>query len=306
MISVFKKTIHDKELRQVDEPKQGSWISLVDPTEEEINKIVNDLDLDRKNLTDALDEYELPRIEKEEDVMYVLIKTPLEENDAIYTIPIGIVITKDYVITITKKMNSVIESVLSKNKNIYTTQKINFMIHLFLLVSNKYDHYLKKISKEIKRRKTKMADLSNDDIINIIKQEDVLNDFISSFLPTVNIFEKLLGGKYIPLYQNDKDIIEDVLINSRQTLDICKSNITTATNIREAYSTVLSNNLNKTIKLLTVFTIILAIPTTIASLFGMNVLLPMKDNPRMFVYILSTVFGITALLIYIFFRKKWI
>ncbi|MBU4300253.1 MAG: magnesium transporter CorA family protein [Nanoarchaeota archaeon] len=306
MISVFKKTIRDKELQQIDEPKVGSWISLVDPTEEEINKIVDELELDRKNLTDALDEYELPRIEKEEGVMYVLIKTPIEEQDAIYTIPIGIVVTKDYIITITKKTNSVIESVLSKNKNICTTQKINFMIHLFLLVSDKYDQYLKKISKDIKRRKTKMADLSNEDIINIIKQEEVLNDFISSFLPTVNIFEKLLGGKYIPLYQNDKDIIEDVLINSRQTLDLCRSNIKTATNIREAYSTVLSNNLNKTIKLLTVFTIILAIPTTIASLFGMNVLLPMKDNPHMFLYILSFVFGITLLLVYIFFRKKWI
>ncbi len=306
MITIYKKTLKDDVLREIDKPARGSWISLVNPTKDEINKISADLNIDKKNLLDALDEYELPRLEKHDNAIYVLIKTPIEEKNSIFTIPICIVITNDYIITVTKTMNPVIERMLANNPGVYTTQRINFMIQMFLLVSDMYDVYLKRISKELKRKKAKIRDLSDIDIVNIVKQEEILNDFISSFLPSVIVFEKILGGKVVPLYRQDRDIIEDVLINSRQTLDICRSNIKIATNIREAYSTVLSNNLNKIIKILTFFTIVLAIPTTISSLFGMNVMLPMQDNPNTFLYIVVSVLIVSAILIIIFAKKKWI
>ncbi len=306
MLSILKKTVKDESLRKIKDVSPGSWICLIEPTKSEIETVVSNLNLDRKNIIDALDEYEPTRIEKDENAIYVLIRIPVEDMKAVYTIPIGIILTSDYIITVTRKMNYAIDTILSRNKDIYTTQRINFMIHLFLLTSEAYELYLKRISKEIKRKKARIRDLSNNDIINIIKQEEILNDFISSFLPTVNVFEKVLSGKFIPLYRQDKDIIEDVLINSKQTLELCRSNIKTATNIREAYSTVLSNNLNKIIKLLTVFTIVLAIPTTIASLFGMNVVLPMQDNKSMFWYILLSVTLLTIILIVIFYKKRWI
>ena len=306
MLEILKKTVKDSDFKKLDSLEVGSWIAAVDPTPEELAYLTDTLGLDKKNITDALDEYELPRIEKDENAIYVLIKVPVENKETVATIPIGIVLTDRYILTIIKKENRVINNIREKKQKIFTTQKINLMTHLFLFASDAYEHDLKNISKEISLRKAKITDLSNKDIVNLIKSEEVLNEFISSFHPMVNIFEKLLGGKYIPLYQQDKDLIEDLLVNSRQTLDLSQSNVKTVINIREAYSTVLSNNLNKIIKVLTFFTIFLAIPTTIASIYGMNIPLPMQDHPQVFNYVATGALLIMSLLFFVFLKKRWI
>ncbi len=306
MLSIYKKTIKDTEFRKLDSLEIGSWVSVVDPTKKEIKYLTENLGLDEKNVLDALDEYEVPRIEKDKDAAYVLIKVPVESKGIISTIPIAIFMTDRHILTITKQDNKVLQSIMEKNAKLYTTQKINLLIQIFLLASDVYENYLKQISKEIYIRKTKITELSNKDIVNLIKYEELLNQFISSFLPMANIFEKILDGKYLPLYKQDKDLIEDLLVNSRQTLDLCRTNMKTVVNIREAYSTVLSNNLNKIIRFLTVFTILLAVPTTISSLYGMNVTLPMQNNPLAFVYIFAMIFVLTVLLVLFFLKKKWL
>ena len=306
MLTIFKKTIKDAELRKLDSLEIGSWVSVVDPTKKEIKYLTETLDLDEKNVLDSLDEYEVPRIEKDKNTAYVLIKVPVENKGIISTIPIAIFMTDRHILTITKQDNKVLQSIMEKNAKLYTTQKINLLIHIFLLASDVYENYLKQISKEIYIRKTKITELSNKDIVNLIKYEELLNQFISSFLPMANIFEKILDGKYLPLYKQDKDLIEDLLVNSRQTLDLCRTNMKTVVNIREAYSTVLSNNLNKIIRFLTVFTILLAVPTTISSLYGMNVALPMQSDPLTFIYIFITIFVVTVLLVLVFLKKKWL
>ncbi|MCK5334069.1 MAG: magnesium transporter CorA family protein [Candidatus Aenigmarchaeota archaeon] len=306
MLTIFKKTIKDAELRKLDSLEVGSWVSVVDPTKKEIKYLTKTLDLDEKNVLDALDEYEVPRIEKNKDAAYMLIKVPVENEGIISTIPIAIFMTDRHILTITKQDNKVLQSIMENNAKLYTTQKINLLIHIFLLASDVYENYLKQISKEIYLRKAKITDLSNRDIVNLIKYEELLNQFISSFLPMANIFEKILDGKYLPLYRQDKELIEDLLVNSRQTLDLCRTNMKTVVNIREAYSTVLSNNLNKIIRFLTVFTILLAVPTTISSLYGMNVVLPMQNDPLIFIYIFSTIFAVTVLLVLFFMKKKWL
>ncbi len=306
MLTIFKKTIKDAELRKIDSLEVGSWVSVVDPTKKEIKYLTETLGLDKKNVLDSLDEYEVPRIEKDKNTAYVLIKVPVEVKGIISTIPIAIFMTDKHILTITKQDNKVLQSILEKNANLYTTQKINLMIHIFLLANDLYENYLKQISKEIYIRKAKITELSNKDIVNLIKYEDLLNMFISSFLPMANIFEKILDGKYLPLYKQDKDLIEDLLVNSRQTLDLCRTNMKTVVNIRDGYSTVMSNNLNKIIKFLTVFTILLAVPTTLSSLYGMNVALPLQSNPLTFSYIFITIFAFTLLLVLFFLKKKWL
>ncbi len=306
MLTIFKKTIKDAELRKLDSLEVGSWVSVVDPTKKEIKYLTETLGLDKKNVLDALDEYEVPRIEKDKNAAYVLIKVPVESKGIISTIPIAIFMTDRHILTITKQDNKVLQSIMEKNAKLYTTQKINLLIHIFLLASDVYENYLKQISKEIYIRKTKITELSNKDIVNLIKYEEVLNQFTSSFLPMANIFEKILDGKYLPLYKQDKDLIEDLLVNSRQTLDLCRTNMKTVVNIRDGYSTVMSNNLNKIIKFLTVFTILLAVPTTLSSLYGMNVALPLQSNPLTFSYIFITIFAFTLLLVLFFLKKKWL
>lgn len=216
-----------------------------------------------------------------------------------------IVIRETNILTISKISTEVLHPFLNGRKKIFTTQKTLFLLSIFLETIKMFDFYLKMISKEVKSKRVNLKRLTNDDILRLVYAEETINDFISSFVPLRGVLDKVLRGKFIKFYEKDKDVMEDLVDDSRQTLKHCEVNLKSIKNVREAYSTILTNNLNKVIKFLTTITILLTIPTIISSIYGMNVGLPLGENPFAFVYIILAIILLVFFVVLIMWRKKW-
>ncbi|HUC20835.1 MAG TPA: CorA family divalent cation transporter, partial [Candidatus Polarisedimenticolaceae bacterium] len=143
--------------------------------------------------------------------------------------------------------------------------------------------------------------------VQFVVIEDVLNDYLSELLPTNTMLTNLLAGKHnLSFYEEDRDLIEDLVLGTRQSIEASKSNLRTIVNIREAYSNIMTNNLNRQIKLLTSLTIILMIPNVIVGFFGMNVPIPLSAFPWAFPLILLTTLGLCSYLVWLFNRRGWL
>jgi magnesium transporter len=306
MIKIFKKTLKDEKIREIKETVKGSWIYIIEPSKKELRNIAKHFNLNRDILEDCLDEYELPRLEKENFNFYNIIRVPFIKEGTISTIPILIVITNENIITICKSENEILNNLIMEKVRIFTTQKTHFLLNVYHLTITNYDSYLKKISKEVKSKKIKIESLVNEDIINLVHYEETLNDFISSFVPMINILQRILSTRYITIYERDKDIIEDLLMDSKQTHELSITTIKLIKNIREAYSTILTNNLNKIIKLFTSLMIILTIPMIVSSVYGMNISLPLQNSQYSFFYIVLIILIFTFLVTLLFIKKRWL
>jgi len=308
MIEIYQKTLKSTRTRKLkDISRSGVWINVVNPNEKEIKELVEKTNINKQFIRDALDIYEAPRIEEEKGIFYILTRTPYKDADNLTTtVPLLIILTPENIITISAQRIEFIQNFISAKIQFCTTQKAKFLIQIFLKISQSYEQYTKFIARDIQRKKIILRELENKDIINLVEWEEVLNNFITSLVPSISVFEGILRKKFISLYEEDKELVDDLIIASRQSLELCKTSIKSITNTREAYSTILTNNLNKIIKFLTSITIILTIPTIIASIYGMNIDLPIAKNPLAFGYIGLLILALMLLFFWFFYKKRWL
>jgi len=305
MISIYRRTIKDRYLRRMKKVCLGCWLKIIDPTKKEI-RFLERLGIAFSQIEDGLDPDELPRIEKEGENVYLILNTPYEKKGKVLTMPLLVVVMPDIFITFSKEPLDCVESLIEENGGIYTTQKTKNLLHICLKITETYERQIRKINKNIYAKRVNLSRLTNQDIVALVELEEVLNKFITSLVSLIGVFEKILSGKYVEIFAEDQQLTEDLIIDSRQSLDMTKTSIKNIVNIREAYSTVLTNELNKTIKFLTSLTIIIGVPTLIASLYGMNVVLPFQGNALAFVYISFFIVFISLVLLLVFYFKKWL
>lgn len=307
MLKIYRRTIKDSKLIELKKPEKGSWLFIVDPDQNDFSYLEDKFKIDIDIIDDWKDENELPHIDKENksNYVYIIARLPIIKQEKFIGVNILLIVTESHIITVTTSRSQLFTPFLKENKTFYTTQKTNFVLQILSNIINKYDLYIKQIVKDIKAKRINIYKLENKDIVHLVQYEEILNDFISSFVPLINVLQKVLTGKYLTIFEQDKDLIDDLLIDSEQTLQLSKTSIKSITNIREAYSTILSNNLNKVMKFLTAITIIFMIPNIIAGFYGMNVKLPFADNTFAFYYL----FGISIIFIIfistLFYRKRW-
>lgn len=307
MIQIFQKTIKERELKTLESFKVGSWIYVESPTEEELSRLSKEFSLELGHLKDAVDIYEVPRLEREKKTDYIFIRFPHQQEDgSITTIPLLIVLGENFLITISQKRLPFLEKFITGKINFYTTQKTKLFLQIFSEVNSLYNHFLASINRRVRSIGVRIEKITPKDIIQFITSETVLNDFMADLVPTNTILKNLLSGKILKLYEEDKDLTEDLLLSNNQLVELCKSNIKTIINIRDAYSTIMSNNINRVIKLLTSITIILTVPMIVASLYGMNVTLPLENHPAAFWLILGIVGATSATLVYVFNKNQWL
>jgi magnesium transporter len=151
-----------------------------------------------------------------------------------------------------------------------------------------------------------MESIKNKDIVQFVNFESVINDFLSALVPANTMLTKLMSGKYFKLYEEDKDLIEDMYLSHNQLIVLCRANLKNIVNIRDAYSTIMTNNLNRILKMLAALTVVLTIPTTIGSFFGMNVAVPLDQNPHAFGFIVVGAILLSALALVVFIKNKWL
>lgn len=306
MITIYKKSEHDEEFIAISEPKEGCWIHVEDATTNEINQISKLIDLEYTDMYDALDRYEIPRVERIDETVLIFTRHPIDPEGGLYTTTFTIILTKDYVITICPQKSQIIENFIAQKPKLSPSQKSKFLIHILLKITQEYTLQIKKIRTTVLKQEKKMSHVDSRDITNLTANEEILNQYLSSLVPIRNVLESITSGRYTFLYEKDQDLLEDLLNASMQSEDLCSINLRSIRSLRDSYQIIFTNQLNKTIKLLTALTIILSIPTMIASLYGMNVGLPLADSKNAFSMILVIILILSLVSLLIFQRKKWL
>lgn len=306
MVKIFYNNLRGKNLKILDEYKKGSWIYVENPTETELDKLAQNYSLERDLLHDAIDLYEVPRMEVEDGTVYLFTRFAFIEDNQIQTCPILFIKRSEFLITISKNDLPFIRKFTENKLEFQTSLSTNLLFQLLLQVNTTYNLYLNNISKKIRSISVSLEKLETRDIIQFVSFESVLNDFLSSLIPTSTILKNILTGKFIKLTKDDRDLVEDLLLSNNQLIEVSQTNMRTIVNIREAYSTIMTQSLNRIIKLFTSLTVILTIPTMIASIFGMNVVLPFADSAHAFTGIIAIISLISAVLLIIFYKMRWL
>lgn len=306
MITIYKKTLKSPQMQKIEEVEPGSWVRIVNPSEEEMKVFAEKLKLDYAIIEDGLDENEIARVEKEDGVFYMIIRFPITKEGFISTFPLLIIATEENIITVCREEEYITGYFMEKDKDFLTTKKTYFVLKVISEIFRNYDAYLNKMLKDIKQKKIEIHNLKNRDILFLVQEEETLNDFISALVPAINITERILRGKYVTVYEKDRDVVEDLVWDSKQTLELSQNGLKSIKNIREAYSAILTNDLNKVMKFLTIATIMLTVPTIISSIFGMNVPLPLQDNPMALFYVMGLIILSSLALFYIIIKRRWI
>ncbi len=307
MLDIYYKNTKDNNFKKNNSIRDGVWINVNNAQSEDLEEIVQLTNLDYADLQDALDPYELPRIERHETSVIIFMRNPYNKtkDGFLYTQLLTIVITNKYFITISKSKNELIESILEGEAKLATTQRARLLINILLRIAQKFTKEIKSVKNKVLSQKKHIKQIESSDIVNLIENEEILNQYISALSPMKNVFKTIAKGKYIYLYEYDEDSLQDMIISINQSVDLCDVSIKSIQSLRDSYQIIFTNRLNKVIKFLTAFTIIMTIPTIIASVYGMNVNLPLADNPLAFVYILIISFIISVLFFILFFKKKW-
>lgn len=286
----------------------NSWIHLDEPSLKEIDSVVDQFELDPWIVADALDNFELPRIEKNEDQLYYFARYPVftPELEQIDTTSLLIVIGKNFVISITpKKFENI--ALFEKNKVAFSTQrKASLLGEILSAIDDDYENLIKKLSKQIKQRSSNLEQVTNQKISQFVHFENVIDDLLFGLYPTSITLGRLLKGRFIKFNEKEKALIEDLIQNNEQLIKMCESNSKRVISTREAYANILSNNLNKIMKLLTAITVILTVPTMISGIFGMNLTVPFAEHPLGFWFVIGgTVFSSLGLFLF-FLRQDWV
>jgi magnesium transporter len=275
------------------------------PTDGEIKKLVKTFKLDESLIKDALDPFEVSRSEKDDGKIYFFARTPLPTNkDLMLTIPVLFIIGKNFLITITPQKLPIFDKFLENED--YKQSPISLFIKIFEEIINTYNNSLLSINREIWQASTNIEKINSKDIAQFVNYERITNDYLSRLIQNGTILNQLNNSRYIKLTEDEGELAEDLMLNNNQLIDVSKNSLQSVKNIRDAYSTLLSNDLNRVIKLLTSLTIILNVPTMIAGLWGMNVNVPFAHSIYAFGLVLMIVLIICLVLIKIFRKKDWL
>jgi len=305
MITIYYKTLKEQELQTLKTFKTGSWVAVESPTAEELDFLAQNLSLDRDLLQDAVDPHEVPRVEREGGVTYVYTRVPFQEEIQTTT-PLMIAVGKNFVLTISHRSLPFLTKFQEGRVEFYTTQKTKLFLQIFSEINTTYSSFINNIAKNVRGVTVRLENIGNKEIKQFVMFEGSLNDFLAALVPTNTLLNNLLSGKFLQLYEQDRELVEDLTLFNRQLIELCQSNMRSISTVREGYSTIMSNNLNRVIKILTALTIVLTIPTIVASFYGMNVRLPLADSPDAFLVVLGVTILASVAVLALFLKNRWL
>ena len=305
MFKMYHTNMETNITEETKEFNRGNWINMVSPSDEEIKTVCENINIQEDFIRYALDAEEKARIDVEDDdnTILFIIDTPvieIESGAKVYsTAPIGIIFVRDdYIITVSLNKNPILEDMVKKKlKGIITYKKSRMLLQLFYSNSELFLDLLKKINKETEIAENVLKNsMKNKELLKLLSLEKGLVYFTTSLKSNEVVMERTMRGNLIKLYDEDEDILEDAIIENKQAIEMAKIYRDILTGTMDAYASIISNNLNGVMKYLTSITIILAIPTMIASYWGMNVPVPLQNNPFGFIAIVvaSILIGVIA------------
>lgn len=305
MIKYYYRSLRSQQVKELEDYQRGSWVYVEAPDEAEIKLLTDKFKVEQSLVQDALDIDEMPRMEREGEQSYIYVRFAYKnDEEELVTVPLLFIFGQDILITVSMVRLPSLDIFLNGKIEFATTQRAKLVLQILQQIGENYETFISRTSKQIKliRSRLRGHEISNQDFIDFVMIEDELNEFLSSLMPTNATLRRLLLGRYMPLFDEDQDIVEDLLLNNEQSIEACNSNLKSIDNIREAYSSISSHNLNYTMKVLTVATVIIALPNLFYGMYGMNVPLPFQHEP--WAYYLVVGFTLFMIVFVFWFARK--
>ncbi len=305
---MYHKSLRVAQVREITTFEKGCWVYLVKPTPQEIDDVSSMCHVSKDLLTAPLDSDEQPRIEQENGNILLIIRTPNVVDNSMYEIlPLGIILTQECIITVCLTNLSLFnEFIETKQLQFATTQKIRFLMQIFQKNNRQFQKHVNIIEKHIEGAENRiMKTQSNEEIASLLFLQKTIMYFHTAVLTNNKMFAKLVTLKGISIYEQDQELLKDIIVDNEQILESLSIFNNILSNTMDAYASIISNNLNIVMKFLASFTIILSIPTIIASFYGMNVHLPIEEHQFAFYFILIISAAIMLVFVYFFNKKKY-
>jgi magnesium transporter len=290
----------------------ASWVNAVNPKQEELSFLSKQFNLPMDFLLASLDIDERARIEVEDDATLIILKIPyFDENnlDVLYvTLPIGIILLKDTIITVCARETDIISDFVdNKIKHCSTADPHKFILQIFLRTVLLYLQYLKQINNatNIIQKKVEQAS-KNQQLIKLLNIEKSLVYFTTSLKSNQLMLDRLQKMKILKMDEENENLYEDITTESKQAIEMSNVYSDILSGMMDAFASIISNNLNIVMKILTLITIILSIPVVFSSLYGMNVKLPLQESPYAFIVVIGVSLLLSFIGIMIFIRNKWL
>ncbi|HEX5943478.1 MAG TPA: magnesium transporter CorA family protein, partial [Anaerolineales bacterium] len=295
---------------QLNTMANGSWVKAVDPTPEEVQQLVNwGIDVDYINYSLDLDE--MPRMERDEDYTFILVRIPHRQPDSdipYTTIPLGIMIKGNVIVTICrydKEMFKVLAN--GKYRLLKTGKRYRFALYIFLETATRYLTHLREINRMTESIEDQLQKSTrNREVLELLKYQKSLTYFATALRSNEVMMERVQRTQIFNYYEEDQDLLEDVLTENQQAIQMTNINTEILSSMMDAFASIISNNLNSVMKALAALTIILNLPTIVAGFYGMNVTyLPGATHPLAFLNLIGIAIALTAVVTFIFYKRDW-
>ena len=312
MMKIYRTLDEQGFFREQTKLEKGCWINLINPTAQEINTLCNSIGVREEFIRYPLDQEEKARIDVEDDQTLIVIDLPtVEKNDGeiegFTTIPIGMIVVRDdYFITVCTAESPILKEFIDcRVKGFFTFKKTRFILQIMYKTAVYYLNYLKFINRETDKAENRLQkSMRNQELIRLLELEKSLVYFTTSLKSNEIVMEKLMRSKFIKMYEEDEDILEDAIIENRQAIEMGTIYRDILSGTMDAYASVISNNLNIVMKFLASVTIVISIPTIVSSIWGMNVAgLPFANDAFGFIKVMGIAF-LTSLIAWIWLKKK--
>ncbi len=305
MIEIFKSS--EGELKLIKAPEKNCWINIICPTDEELSELNQIANIPQEIISSLKDVDEMPDMERDENIFFIVTRTPqknLGNAELEYsTIPLGIIILDNYFITLCFNENDVITQL--KTKNVFTAKKIQTTLRILLISAKTYLKYLSMINKKIHVIQGSLKkSMKNEEIFDLLNIEKSLVYFSTSLKSNQFLIERLTKTNVFTQFEHDKGLLEDTTEENKQAIEMTSIYSNILSGMMDAFASVISNNLNMVMKLLTSITLVLMMPTLVASIYGMNVELPFQKSPHAFLITMSISIALSIIGVFILWKKR--
>lgn len=307
MLNIYKTT--ENGLEKLEAIANGVWVNVVDPTPEEMEKLV-DWGMEMDYINYSLDQDEMARMERDEDYTFILLRIPIHQPDSdipYNTVPLGIMILGNKIITVCRYDSDVFKPLTNgKHRFMKTGKRYRLTLYIFLETAARYLNLLREINRATEAVEDRLQkSTQNRELLELLKYQKSLTYFATALRSNEVMMERVQKTQLFNYYEEDQDLLEDVLTENQQAIQMTNINTEILSSMMDAFASIISNNLNVVMKALAALTIILNVPTIVASFYGMNVDLPGEGHPLAFLTVLGLSLGLTAMATIIFYKRNW-
>jgi magnesium transporter len=309
MITVWKST--DNGLHKTDHAEDGCWIDLINPSQAEISDLLAAYNIPDEFIQYPMDMDESSRTEVHNGAILIGLRFPIFVGDdapiPYTTMPLGIVITDRIILTVSKDNPHFFSELTAGRERLSTVKRNRFVLRMLLAIANKYLYYLREINRKVDTLENKLQrSLRNKEVLELLKYQKCLTLFMTALKSNELVIGRLQKTQLFLKYEEDRDLLEDVLTEVGQAIEMTSISSNILSQMMDAFASIISNNLNSVMKFLASITIVLSLPTLVASIYGMNIGLPLQGMENAFVLVMGITLIVTVLVVMIFMRKDWL